>query len=173
MTRAATAAARSYSSQARTASPADFKVGGQLRCDRVDVLVVAELERLRYSPVEHATSGLRDLVVCDLADAVVAEVVPVEPLLPDDAPPPELIETLHEIGLLEVGGRCEDVDVEIAPDRGGELDDALGRRRELTEPGLDDGPHPCRHASRWRPTPCSSWGSRFRRCRPAPLVSSR
>ena len=65
--------------------------------------MVAELEGLRDPPVEHATPGRRDMLVRDLADAVVAEVVPVEPVLPDDAPPPELIEAFHEVGLIEVG----------------------------------------------------------------------
>ena len=69
----------------------------------VEVIVVTELQGLRDPPVEHATPGRRDMLVCDLANAVVAEVVPVEPVLPDDAPPPQLIETVHEVGLIQVG----------------------------------------------------------------------
>ena len=85
------------------AQPSRLELGGQLGGDRVEVLVVAELERLRDPPVEHATAGRRDLAVRDLADAVVAEVVLVEPVLPDDASPPQLVEAFDEVRLIQIG----------------------------------------------------------------------
>ena len=55
--------------------------------------------------------------VCDLADAVVAEIPPLVRLNADDVASPELVERADECVLLEIAGLRQDVEPEIASHR--------------------------------------------------------
>jgi hypothetical protein len=66
--------------------------------------------------VDETPACRTDLAVCDLADAVVAEIPSFVRLNADDVSPPELVERADECVFREITGLRQDVEPKIAPD---------------------------------------------------------
>ena len=101
---------------------------------------MARRERLRDAAVQEPASRNTQLRVGCLSDLIVTEVVGAAPLLPNDAPLPELIQAAHQRLVRQVGRRAEDIEVELAADGRSQLGQLAAGRRKLRQPALDDLP---------------------------------
>ena len=81
-------------------------VACDLAADRVRVALVETHQCVGDHPVVAAAGGWAQRVVGDVADLAVGEVVGVDAVLADDAPPPQFVESPHE---------CELVDARVLP----------------------------------------------------------
>src|SRR6516162_5431641 len=105
------------------------------------------LERLRDAAMQQALSRRSDIRVCDLANAVVAEVPTARVLRTDDMPPPQLVDGADEILLLQIARVREHVEREVAADHRRQFRDLARLRRQLDETRDDDGLHTRRERS--------------------------